>query len=124
MECRLASSAGPWSCQVYLRWEFQTTGERQDEVKEVTFGSLLTDKKDVELMLRRAQAAVLNPKIHQSKFLDKSENDLKRVKNGLQFSRNAVCLDLSGPELTDLSFVDLPGTCDKAEYPIKYGSLI
>lgn len=79
------------------------------------FGSLITDKNKVELALRQAQAAVLNPSISTSSFLTSSLDDLKNVVRGpkrpLLFSRNAVCVDLEGPELTDLSFIDLPGEC-------------
>ncbi len=38
-----------------------------------------------------------------------SEDELKVLENELKFSRNTVCLDLTGPELADLAFVDLPG---------------
>ena len=66
-------------------------------------------------MLRRAQAAILNPTIPLSHFLDA---DIDTVRAGgvkvlgskpLAFSRNVICVDLAGPELVDLSFVDLPG---------------
>ncbi|THH00719.1 hypothetical protein EW026_g1860 [Hermanssonia centrifuga] len=60
-------------------------------------------------------SAVLNPGIDQSSFLDQSESDLKQMNNQLKFSRNAVCLDLSGPDLTDLAFVDLPGIIQNAD---------
>ncbi|PSR74397.1 hypothetical protein PHLCEN_2v9905 [Hermanssonia centrifuga] len=108
MECRLASSSESWSCQIYIRWEFDVNGIQEEQVEEISFGPILTDKEDVELALRRAQAAVLNPGIDQSNFLGRSESDLKQMKNQLKFSRNAVCLDLSGPNLMDLAFVDLP----------------
>jgi hypothetical protein len=113
MECRLSSSAGPWSCQVSIRWQFEESGKRSDEVSELPFGECITDKSDVELRLRQAQAAVLNPKVPASQFLELSEKEcLKGMKSNapLLFSRNVVCVDLEGPELTDLSFIDLPGT--------------
>ena len=112
MECRLSSSPGPWSCQVSIRWEFEESGKRSDEVSELAFGKRITDKSDVELRLRQAQAAVLNPKVPASQFLGLSEKGcLTGIKSNkpLLFSRNVVCVDLEGPELTDLSFIDLPG---------------
>ena len=110
MECRLASSSsGVWSCQVYIRWEFDETGERFPEASEKPFGPLITDKSEVELALRRAQSAVLNPGKEAEVFLRMSAEEVRNKKNKLRFSANAVCLDLEGPGLTDLAFVDLPG---------------
>lgn len=84
-----------------------------DEVKEVPFGGVLTNKAEVELALRRAQAAVLNPRRKASSFATMSFDELKNgtyeSKKALKFSRNAVCLDVAGPDLTDLSFIDLLG---------------
>lgn len=110
MECRLASSETAWSCQLYIRWEFDTlAGKRKDEVEEILFGRLITQKADVELALRPAQCAVLNPKSDPKHFERMTAEDIRKVKNALSFSQNTVCMDLSGPELTDLAFVDLPG---------------
>ncbi len=116
MECRLSYAAGDWSCQIKIRWEYDESSndnKRVEEVKEVQFGPLLTDKSLVEPMLRRAQAAVLNPHISGEKFVDMSEEKLKASKvdgrKSLLFSRNIVCIELAGPDLVDLSFVDLPG---------------
>lgn len=70
----------------------------------------LTDKTDVELALRRAQFWILNPKDSMNHILSLSMEELRAPReNALAYSRNVVCLDISGPELTDLSFVDLPG---------------
>ena len=115
MECRLSYAPGEWSCQIKIRWEYDESekDKRFEEVKEVLFGPLLTDKTMVEPMLRRAQAAVLNPHISEEKFVEMSEDKLKASKvdgrKSLLFSRNIVCIELAGPDLVDLSFVDLPG---------------
>ncbi|KAI0706855.1 P-loop containing nucleoside triphosphate hydrolase protein [Cerioporus squamosus] len=106
MECRLAHSSEGWSCQIKIRWEY-------DDNKRL-------DEDDVEPMLRRAQAAVLNPDDEPSKFLSLSEEEVKSGKGlkgpkSLLFSRNVVCVELKGPELADLSFVDLPGIVQNAE---------
>ncbi|KIM82118.1 hypothetical protein PILCRDRAFT_485567 [Piloderma croceum F 1598] len=113
MECRMSSSSSaPWSCQVSIRWEFDMNDKPLDKVSEVRFGSLITDKGDVELALRRAQAAVLNPSLPDTSFLACSMDELKNGARGnqkpLQFSRNVVCVDLEGPTLTDLNFIDMP----------------
>ncbi|EKM52205.1 uncharacterized protein PHACADRAFT_198273 [Phanerochaete carnosa HHB-10118-sp] len=39
---------------------------------------------------------------------------MEELKNELAFSRNAVCMDISGPEMADLAFVDLPGIIQNA----------
>lgn len=81
-------------------------------VAEIPFGDLITDKKDMELALRRAQAAILNPSIGSHKFLTMSAEQLRKGVQGskpMLFSKNVVCVDLAGPELTDLAFIDLPG---------------
>jgi hypothetical protein len=36
-------------------------------------------------------------------------DDLRKPPSTKSFSRDVVCVDLQGPELTDLSFIDLPG---------------
>ena len=66
-------------------------------------------------MIRRAQLAILNPSVPAERFVDFDTTTLSpgelplESEKQLQFSSNVVCLDLSGPDLTDLSFIDLPG---------------
>jgi len=114
MECRLSLSSGPWSCKVSIRWEFGEDGKRMDEVFEEAFGSRITEKTQVELRIRQAQAAILNPGvIDRGCFLRMAEDQIRNGVVGtkaLSFSRNVVCVDLEGPHLTDLSFIDLPGS--------------
>lgn len=102
---------GPqWSCQISIRWEFTADGSIDENVREVAFSGKIQDKEEVELMLRRAQMAVLNPARKVGDFVDMPVKQLKDFgKNGLQFSRNTVCVDLTGPDMTDLAFIDLPG---------------
>ncbi len=80
-------------------------------MKEEKFGKTITDKREVEIALRRAQAAILNPEVTSSKFATNSLEELewRQLPDRLLFSKNAVCLDLSGPGLTDIAFIDLPG---------------
>ena len=109
-ECRMTHSETPWTCQISIRHEFLADGSRSPEVHEVKFGDTITDKGAVELMLRRAQAAVLNQQKDFHEFITMSARELKHFGgNQLQFSRNAVCVDLHGSDLTDLAFIDLPG---------------
>ncbi len=73
------------------------------------FGEAIYDKSQVEERLRRAQRAILNPKEPMKDFLDGQDKDL--AKNQLTFSSDCVSLQISGPDVADLSFCDLPGGC-------------
>ncbi|KAA1467040.1 hypothetical protein DENSPDRAFT_926310 [Dentipellis sp. KUC8613] len=121
MECRMSSSTEKWSCQISIRWEYEADGQKKKDVSELPFGPRITDPGKVELALRRAQAAVLNPSVQSHDFLHMSAEQIKAgIKSNtkaLLFSRNVVCVDLEGPKLTDLSFIDLPGLIQVAEDP-------
>lgn len=114
MECRLTNKDQPWSCQVLLRRETDETGQRTSS-KEEKFGPLLHDKSELEEMIRRAQLAVLNPGLPATFFETFDTRSLplgqKPAQSPMQlaFSSSVVCLDLAGPDLPDLSFIDLPG---------------
>ncbi|KAK7461117.1 hypothetical protein VKT23_009043 [Stygiomarasmius scandens] len=119
MECRLSSSSSPWSCRILIRREFDKRGRPLDEVSESLFGDIITDKSKVEPMLRRAQVSVLNPEVSTTKILSSTLDELKewseKSLETVPFSRNVVIVDLEGPELTDLAFIDLPGLIQNAE---------
>ena len=83
-----------------LRLEKDENGQPVPDVKEVQFGSIITDKSKLEDMLRRAQLAILNPSVNYKSFIDfeidKSTPGQPPL-GSLQFSSNVVCLDISGP---------------------------
>ncbi|KAJ7483869.1 P-loop containing nucleoside triphosphate hydrolase protein [Mycena galericulata] len=115
-ECRMAS-ASEWACRISIRREFDMAGKRLGDVSEMPFGGLITDKDAVELMLRRAQLAALIPDADVVRILKMGLEELRESsQNGKtpSFSRNVVCIDLEGPDLTDLQFVDLPGIIQNA----------
>ncbi|KAI6044467.1 P-loop containing nucleoside triphosphate hydrolase protein [Pisolithus marmoratus] len=103
-ECRLTHTDSQWTCVVRLHL---TTDERGSPIKPrvVPFGEALTSKAEVEERIRRAQRAILNPRTSPEAFLRGATVD----ENETSFSRNYVSLDISGRDLADLSFVDLPG---------------
>ncbi|KAJ7269617.1 P-loop containing nucleoside triphosphate hydrolase protein [Mycena rebaudengoi] len=118
MECRLSSSNSAWSCRISIRLEFDNAGRQLQDVSEQRFGEMITDKNKVEVALRRAQLAVLNPGVGFAEILEMDEEQLRKgIPNHepLLFSRNVVCVDLEGPDLTDLYFLDLPGIIQNAE---------
>ncbi|KAJ7208660.1 P-loop containing nucleoside triphosphate hydrolase protein [Mycena pura] len=115
MECRLASGS-TWTCRIYIRREFDADGHRLREVSEQPLGGPITDKNEVETMLRRAQLAVLDPGV-EKEVMNMTVEQLKdRMKDETiaKFSQNVVCVDLEGPDLTELQFVDLPGLIQNA----------
>ncbi|KAI6167303.1 P-loop containing nucleoside triphosphate hydrolase protein [Pisolithus thermaeus] len=103
-ECRLTHTESDWTCVVKLHL---TTDERGAPIKPrvLPFGEALTSKVEVEERIRRAQRAILNPRTDPETFLRGATVD----ENETSFSRNYVSLDISGRDLADLSFVDLPG---------------
>jgi hypothetical protein len=73
--------------------------------RRVEFGDPIFDKPLVTERIRRAQCAILNPNTDPDSFLDADDLEERH----LSFSSNSVCLEISGKDVDDLSFVDLPG---------------
>lgn len=86
-----------------------TTGKDGDlgTPLNIPFGDPIYNKSDVEGRLKRAQRAILNPRTDYRNFLDGPDED--PAQNEISFSTNCVSLQISGKDLTDLSFCDLPG---------------
>ncbi|CEL56749.1 hypothetical protein RSOLAG1IB_08051 [Rhizoctonia solani AG-1 IB] len=106
-ECRLKFSEEPWTCTVHLRFLKDKSGNDINPVRNVLFGSVINRKVDVEDRLRRAQLAILNPGVDSSLFL--KDPLPKASTTAVAFSENFVSVEISGPDVTDLSFCDLPG---------------
>ena len=101
-ECRLSRSPSPWQCVVSLRF----TSNSEGQVRNEDFGPIIHDKAQVEDRIRRAQRAILNPSKPSKQFLV----DIDDIQDSeLSFSSNCVSLQISGPDVADLSFCDLPG---------------
>jgi hypothetical protein len=71
------------------------------------FGDPIYSKSHVTDRIRRAQSAILNPDTPSTYFLGAPPDALEQKQ--LSFSSNSVCLEISGSDVEDLSFVDLPG---------------
>jgi hypothetical protein len=93
---------------VQLRFVTDEKGQPLGQARNITFGNTIFDKSEVEERIRRAQRAILNPSTSYRQFLDGDDEDLTS-KPQLTFSTNCVSLTISGKEVADLSFVDLPG---------------
>ncbi|EMD32900.1 hypothetical protein CERSUDRAFT_76972 [Gelatoporia subvermispora B] len=106
-ECRLSYSEEPWRCIVSLRFTTDANGMTLGTAKNEIFGEPLFDKSQVEERIRRAQRAILNPTTKFRDFLDGPDENVSHSE--LSFSTNCVCLQISGNDVADLSFCDLPG---------------
>lgn len=107
IECRLVQTLGePWQCTVSLRFCGDGFGRDSSKPRTMQFGSVIKNKHEVEERLRRAQRAILNPSIDPQQFVDGSyTNNISNV----NFSVNCICVEIRGPNVTNLSFCDLPG---------------
>ncbi|GAA6008899.1 hypothetical protein JCM11491_003826 [Sporobolomyces phaffii] len=117
-EVRLQHSPDAWYCKISIRFETGEDGRPLEKIAETPFGVLIRDPENVEAALRRAQLAVLNPSVSPADWAKATDEDVKKAKEGLtvlgskkqlSFSTNLVCIDIAGPEVTDLAFLDLPG---------------
>ncbi|KIY47098.1 hypothetical protein FISHEDRAFT_75009 [Fistulina hepatica ATCC 64428] len=117
MECTMSSGGESWSCQISLRYDHDSKGVVLPEPRTEEFGPRLTSREDVELWLRRAQAAILSPHRSKEYFYNKETVDIRPGLDSqrLSFSKNVVVVHLEDPSFTDLSFVDLPGLIQNAE---------
>ncbi|KAH9965456.1 P-loop containing nucleoside triphosphate hydrolase protein [Russula dissimulans] len=102
-ECQLAHSEGEWTCKVSLRFTNPVDGV----TREVPFGQDITQKSEVTERIRRAQRAILSPSTPADDFLSGAEDDFGPSETS--FSSNCIVLNLRGPDITDLNFIDLPG---------------
>ncbi|CAG8449196.1 7137_t:CDS:2 [Gigaspora rosea] len=73
-------------------------------------------------MTRRAQKALLNPADNNDGYLDwdfgNQTYDEDSRTNALKFTKNVVCIEIKGPDVPNLSLIDLPGIIqhvDRAE---------
>jgi len=76
---------------------------------------VLHSKNELKEVLRRAQLAVLNPSRDALEYLTGARAVAVAGKSQVGFSPNVVSLSISGPELAELSFFDLPGAINVPE---------
>ncbi|GJJ07912.1 hypothetical protein Clacol_002118 [Clathrus columnatus] len=110
-ECRLirVSDSEPWECTVSLRFLTDQYGTLLDAARNIKFGNIIKNPQDVEEQLRRAQLAILNPSVPFAVFLEGNGQLTNSESGSLNFSSNIVCVEIKSPDVTDLSFCDLPG---------------
>lgn len=87
------------------------TGAPLDIVMERQFGPIITNSSEVEGVLRRAQRALLRPTLDYKLFLNDQDLNISDPP-ALSFTSNCVCMHITGPDVPDLYFYDLPGMCN------------
>ncbi|KAL8703679.1 MAG: hypothetical protein Q9201_003133 [Fulgogasparrea decipioides] len=75
-----------------------------------------SNKADIPRALQLAQLATLNPGADPVKYIP-GKNSLIDERMQVKFSPNVVRLDITAPDVPNLSFYDLPGVINQAEVP-------
>ncbi|CAG8570931.1 6844_t:CDS:2 [Paraglomus occultum] len=114
MEIRMqeTSKTSGWECSISLRVEYDENNNPLPDArrKNLGFGEAIHDPSDVHLMAYRAQKALLNPSTKHDLYLDHEPLDeSKEEEDEIKFTMNTVCLSIKGPNVPNLSLVDLPG---------------
>lgn len=86
-----------WTCTLSLR----LTNSLDGSTRQIQFGQAITDKSEVTERIRMAQ------RVSAEVFLSGAESDFGHFENS--FSSDCIVLQNSGPDVTDLNFIDLPG---------------
>jgi len=107
-ECQLTHSETPWTCTVSLQLNTAPNGSRLAIPQKIPFGQPITEKSEVTERISRAQRAILNPSTSRDAFLSGAIPGAN-VKNELPFSANRIVLHITGSDVADLNFIDLPG---------------
>jgi hypothetical protein len=102
IECSMSNDTTTWSCSISLR--FRTDGT-------TAFSPTILDRNEVDIWLRRAQAAVLNPNQPPQGFTAISELEIRRLLDARneEFTTDTIVVRVLDPDATNLLFVNLPG---------------
>ncbi|KAF8315707.1 P-loop containing nucleoside triphosphate hydrolase protein [Clavulina sp. PMI_390] len=109
-ECTMIQTPDPWKCAVYLRFKYDSYGQPlTGGQRQMPFGGTIEDPAEVKDRVARAQLAILNPDLGNANFPESFLTGEPPTTSAITFSGNTIVLKVSGPEVVDLSFVDLPG---------------
>jgi hypothetical protein len=90
----------------FLQLNIAADGSVLTNPQKIPFGQPITEKSEVTERIRVAQRAILSPSTPSDVFLSRADTATE-----LAFSANRIVLNISGPDVTDLNFIDLPGSC-------------
>ncbi|KAL5483041.1 hypothetical protein ACEPAI_8270 [Sanghuangporus weigelae] len=105
IELRMKRSPNKWKCSISLEIFYDEQGRSLSHPQTIVFGDVLFNPDDVEDRVKRAQWAILTPSVPPKEFLHISTSGAR----DLSFSKNYILIQVEGPNVADLSFVDLPG---------------
>ncbi|KAI2814078.1 hypothetical protein CBS115989_8874 [Aspergillus niger] len=122
----------PWTCKVFLSRKYMFDASKkigkiskksqslgpwvEQEQQEDELFTTLTNKLDLEEVIRWAQLAILNPGRPSSEYLPGQNSETDPGYCQVKFSPNVVRLDITAPGFPSLSFYDLPGVISQAEH--------
>jgi len=106
IECHMQSASTPWRAIVSIRRIVDSDGRPLDRQTVTPFGNPIEDRADVEMRIRQAQQALLNPDMPLEMFL--TSRGMSKP-SALRFTRNSIVVEIKGQGVDDLAFVDLPG---------------
>lgn len=110
-ECQLAQSDSPWTCTVSLQLNTASDGSHLASPQKIPFGRPITDRLEVTERIQRAQRAILSPSTSPDAFLSGPIFGPNATDNSeLSFSANRIVLRITGSDVADLNFIDLPGS--------------
>ncbi|KAL4955309.1 P-loop containing nucleoside triphosphate hydrolase protein [Aspergillus filifer] len=131
MEINLADGefGQPWICRVYLSRKYMYDGSRRiskpkkneplgpwhEQEPEDELFITITDKNQVEEVIRWAQLAILNPGSPTANYVPGHNSHTDVHHTQVKFSPNIVRLDISAAGFPNLSFYDLPGVINQVE---------
>lgn len=114
IECHMSSSSTPWRATVSIRRLVDSDGNPLDRQTLTPFGTAIEDRADVEMRIRQAQQALLNPDMPIEMFL--TSRGMSSKPSALRFTRNSIVVEIKGQGVDDLAFVDLPGKYIKSSW--------
>lgn len=103
--CHMQNKNRPWSCRIGILREGKGKSDSNSLHQYIQFGEIIYSHDQVRDRISRAQAAILQPSQDLQQFLDPSFMQ-ERIDG---FSFDSIVVDIDGPDVIDLSFVDLPG---------------
>ncbi|KAK6343724.1 hypothetical protein TWF730_011313 [Orbilia blumenaviensis] len=105
----------PWHCKVSLRFHKKYDPKKkgdpwvEQQHTQHPFMSI-DDPEHVEAVIIRAQLAILNPQRHWGDFINSPVQVAgNTTTTQVPFSPNVICMEITGNNVPNLSFIDLPG---------------
>lgn len=95
-------------CTVSLQLNTASDGGPLASPQKILFGQPITIKSEVTERIKRAQKAILNPSTSRDACLSGAIYAANAA-NELSFSSNRIVLHITGSDVADLNFIDLPG---------------